>query len=249
LKALGDLAWQANHIGDVQDYYYESPSVCKDCHDLRGEAITLKALGDLALKEGDKANAQKYFSLCLGLFRQMKDLRGQGVTLHSLGILILEQGDRTSARTHLDQSLDLLRKVQDRSSEAAVLNALAVCVEARGDLAQAQKYYRESLQIATEIKAAHDIAVFQETLGDFLLKHNGQKDRQEGNLLLVKAAESYRLIGRIDDAEQVEERRVGRYRIPDRGRIMSTLIYDLDQGPNGQGFAVPHERRSALRPA
>ncbi len=249
LKALGDWAWQAGHMGAARDYYNESLTVCKDCHDLRGEAITLKALGDLDLKGGDKTSARKYFSLSLDLFHQMKDVRGQGATLHSLGILSLDQGDKTAARTHFDQSLDLLRRVQDRPSEAAVLYALADCAGARSDLAQSEKCYRESLQIATEIKAAHYTAVFQETLGDFLLRHYGQKDRQEGNLLLVKAAESYRLIGRIDAAEHVEERRVGRYRVPDRDRIMSSLIYDLDQGPNGQGFAVPHERRSALRPA
>jgi len=247
LKGLGDWAWQASHTDDARDYFNESLSVCKACHDLRSEAITLKALGDLALKEGDKANAQKNFSLCLDLFRQVKDLRGQGATIHSLGILTLEQGDKSTPRTHFDQSLDLLRKVQDRSSEAAVLYALGVLAEVRGDLAQAEQYNRESLQIAIEIKAELDIAVFRETLGDFLLRHNGQKDRQEGNMLLVKAAESYRLIGRIDDAEHVEERRIGRYKARDRERIMSTLIYGLDQGPNGQGFAVPHERRSAVQ--
>ncbi len=245
LKALGDWAWQAGDMSAARDYYETSLPVRWDCHDLRGEAITLKALGDLALRGGNKSLAQNYLKQSLDLFVQLKDLRGQGVTLHSLGVLDLEQNEKAAARQHFDQSLVLLQRVQDLQAQSSVLSSWAVLAELQGDFSLAEKYHRDSLRIASEVKIAYNLAISQEALGEFLLGQRGQRGKEEGNLLLVKAADTYRRLGRHDDAEHTEERRVGRSKVRDRDRIVRALIFDLDEGPNGQSFTVPNERRTA----
>lgn len=105
------------------------------------------------------------------------------------------------------------------------------------------------MRIATEIKAVYIMAISREALDDFLLRRYGQKYKEEGDELLSKAAKAYRDIGRADDAERVEERQVDKYRDCDKVKIARALIYDLDEGPDGQIFAVPTERLSAHRPS
>jgi tetratricopeptide (TPR) repeat protein len=245
LKALGDWAWQAGDMDAARSYYEESFPIRQECRDLRGEAIILKVLGDLALQVGNRTSTRDHLNRSLTLFREIKDQRGEGIALHSFAILALEEGERAIVQNYLNQSLSLLRSVQDRQSEAAVLYAFALWAEIRGDLTQAEEYFRQSVQIATEIKTVYNLAVFQETLGDFLIRRAGQRGKNEGDFLLVQAAETYRRIERDEDARHVEERRIGRYRIRERDKIVRALIYDLDEGPNGQSFAVPNERRSA----
>jgi tetratricopeptide (TPR) repeat protein len=245
LKALGDWAWQTGDMDAARSYYEESLPIRQDCRDLRGEAITLKVLGDLALQVGGKAATRELLNQSLTLFRQLRDQRGEGITLHSFAVLALEEGDRATVQKYLDHSLALIRGVQDLQSESAVLYTCALWAEMRGDFSQAEESYHQSVQIATEIKAAYNLAVFQEAFGDFLIRRFGQRGKNEGVLLLIQAAETYRRIERQEDAERVEERRIGRYKIRERDKIVRALIYDLDEGPNGQSFAVPNERRSA----
>ena len=247
LKALGDWAWQSGDLATARSYYEESLPIRKNCRDLRGEAITLKALGDLALYEDDKIAARSYLNQSLALFREMQDRRGEGITLHSVAMLALEGSNKSMAQKYLSQSLDLIRGVRDRQSECTILYSLALWGDIQGDTSQAEQYYRESLQIATEIKAVYNLALLQEALGDFCIRRYGQKGKNEGDLFLIEAAKNYRLVGREIDAKKVEERRRGQYKIRDRNRIVRYLIYDLDEGPNGQSFAVPNERRSAYR--
>lgn len=244
LKALGDWAWQSSDLDTARSYYEESLPIRIDCRDLRGEAITIKALGDLALQEGDKATAQKNLNQILTLFREMKDQRGEGIAFHSLAILALEEGDSATSLRYLNQSLSLIQSVHDRQSESAVLYTLALWNEIQGNLSQAEHLYRECLQIAIEIKVMYNLALFQEALGDFLIRRYGQKSKYEGDQLLIQAAEKYNRIGRYDDARHTEERRGERYKFRDKDRIVRALIYDFDEGPNGQTFAVPTERRN-----
>jgi tetratricopeptide (TPR) repeat protein len=247
LKALGDWAWQAGDLDTARRYYEECLPIRKDCRDLRGEAITLKALGDLAFYEEDKMTTRSCLDQSLTLFRQVQDQRGEGITLHSLAMLALEEGNKSKAQKYLSQSLDLIGSVQDRQSECTVRYSLALWADMQNDTSQADQYYRESLQIAAEIKAIYILALLQEALGDFCIRRYGQKGKSEGDHSLIEAAKNYRLIGRENDAKKVEERRGGRYNIRDRNRIVRCLIYDMDEGPNGQSIAVPDERRSALR--
>jgi hypothetical protein len=63
---------------------------------------------------------------------------------------------------------------------------------------------------------------------------------------MVKAAETYRRLDQHDDAERVEEQRVGRYRTPERDRMIHALIYDLDEGPNGMSTtSILHQQVQA----
>jgi tetratricopeptide (TPR) repeat protein len=246
LKALGDWYWQAGKMSDARESYEPSLIIRRDFHELRGEAITLKALGDLALRQFDLATAQKHLERSYDLFLRVKDPRGQGVTLHSLGILAWEQNDKSTTHNHFELSLDLLRMVQDRQSQGTVLYTLALWAEQKKP-DEAEKWYRESLQIATEVQAANGIALSREGLGDFLIRRYGQKGKAEGDPLLADAAEIYELLGRHEDVQRVEELRTGRKRGLDREKFVRTLINDLDEGPNGQGFALSNERRTIYR--
>jgi len=246
LKALGDWYWQAGKMGDARESYEQSLVIRRDFHELRGEAITLKALGDLALRQHDLATAQKHLERSYDLFLRVKDPRGQGVTRHSLGILAWEQNDRTTAHNHFDQSLNLLRVVQDRQSQGTVLYTLALWTEQKKP-DEAEEWYRESLQIATEAQAANSIALSREGLGDFLVRRSGGRGKSEGDSLLARAAEIYELLGRHEDVQRIEELRTGRNRERDREKFVRALIYDLDEGPNGQGFALSNERRTTYR--
>ncbi len=244
LKALGDWEWQSGDLDTALSYYHESLLIRKECRDLRGEAIAVKALGDLALQKDDKAIARNNLNQVLTLFREMKDQRGEGITLHSLAILSLAEGERSNAQKYLNQSMNLIRSVQDRQSESAVLYTSALWNEMRGAFSQAEQLYRECLQIATEIRAMYNLALFQEAFGDFLIRRQGQRGDSEGNQLLIKAKETYNHLGRYDDARHTEERQRGLYKFRIRDIIVRSLIYDFDEGPNGQTFAVPTERRS-----
>lgn len=248
LKALGDWYWQSGHMDAARESYEKSLIIRREFHELRGEAITLKSLGDLALaqRERDYVTAQRHLEHSYRHFLKLKDLRGQGVTRHSQGILAWEQNDKTLARDHFEQSLDLLIKVQDRQSEGILLYTLALWADAQKNLNEAEKWYHKSLQIATEVQAANSIALSREGLADFFARHYGQQGKRESDLLFVEAAEVYDLLGRHQDAQRVEERRTGRNKGSDKDKFVRTLIYDLDEGPNGQGFAFSNEKRHSL---
>jgi tetratricopeptide (TPR) repeat protein len=245
LKALGDWEWQEGHMNTARDYYNASLMIRKECRDLRGEAITLKALGDQALKDADITVARQYLNQSLDLFHYLKDKRGEGITLHSLGILALEKGDRVNAQKELEQSLSFLQKVQDRQSEAIVLYTIALLVEYKGDFSQAEEYYRTSLKIAIELKATVGISIVQQTLSDLLIRRYSQTAK-ENDLLLIEAARITKQLGQLDNTFQpVEKKQASRNKGPDRSRMVCALINDMDDGPNGQSFAVPTERRSS----
>ena len=248
MKALGDWYWQSGQIDIAREYYESSLVIRREFHELRGEATTLKSLGDLALaqKERDYVTAQSYLEHSYRHFLKLKDQRGQGVTRHSLGILAWEQNDKTAAQNHFEQSLELLRKFQDRQSEGILIYTLALWADAQKYFNDAENWYRESLQIATQVQAANSIALSREGLADFLARRYGQQGKRESDLLFVEASEVYELLGRHQDAQRVEERRTGRNRGSDKDKFVRTLIYDLDEGPNGQGFAFSNEKRYNL---
>ncbi|HYT35953.1 MAG TPA: tetratricopeptide repeat protein [Ktedonobacteraceae bacterium] len=235
LKALGDWAWQNGDLIAAKNHYEESLAVRESCHDLRGKAITLKALGDLALKEQDRNTAEDFLLESLKLFRKMNDQRGEGVTLHSLGMLALEQNNSFTAQNYFDQSLSLLHRVQDRQSRGIVLYTLALLAEMQENLDKAEESYRESLEIAIKVKAINSLRISQEAFRGFLLK-------RYGGTIFVEAARVYKELSGYDSAEHSEEQSIGKYYSPDRDKIVCALIYDLDEGPNGQSFVVPTER-------
>lgn len=248
LKALGDWHWQSGHMDAARESYEKSLIIRREFHELRGEAITLKSLGDLALaqRERDYVTAQRHLEHSYRHFLKLKDLRGQGVTRHSQGILAWEQNDKTHARDYFEESLDWLVKVQDRQSEGILKYTLALWADAQKNLNDAEKWYHESLQIATEVQAANSIVLSREGLADFLARRYGQQGKRESDSLFVEAAEVYELLGRHQDAQRVEERRTGRNRGIDKDKFVRALIYDLDEGPNGQGFAFSNEKRYNL---
>jgi tetratricopeptide (TPR) repeat protein len=238
LKALGDWSWQTGDMSAAKHYYEESLAVRESCHDLRGKAISLKALGDLVLREGNRTTAEDYLLQSLNLFLGMKDRRGEGATLHSLGILALEQDNSLTptALKYLDQSLELLQSVRDRQSEGTVLCTLALLAEIQGPFAQVEAWYRKSLEIALEVKVVNSILISQEAFRNFLL-------RRYAGPLLADAAKVYKELSGYDSIGHSDEQGVSKYNEANRDRIMHALIYDLDEGPNGQSFAVPTERR------
>ena len=250
LKALGDWHWQAGNMSNARESYEQSLPIRQDFHELRGQAITLKALGDLALKGHDLATAQRHLDQSYRFFLQLQDQRGQGVSLHSLAILAWEQNDRTTAHRQLNQSLNLLRVIQDRQSEGNVLYTLALCADVDSDFTNAEKLYRKSLEIATQVQAANTISLSREGLGDFLIRRYNRKEKKEEiGSLLAGAAEIYEFLGRgrHEDSHRIKEVQAGRRRGNDRDKFVRSLIYDLDEGPNGQGFALSNERRTIRR--
>jgi tetratricopeptide (TPR) repeat protein len=245
-KALGDWYWQSGQIDAAREFYEQSLLIRRQFHEKRGEAITLKSLGDLALRERDYVTAQSYLEHSNTQFLELKDLRGHGVTLHSLGILAWEQNNKPMAQNHFEQSLNLLRRVQDRQSEGTLLYTLALWADTQKRPDEAENWYHESLRIVTEVKAAYSIALAREGLADFLVRRYGQQRKRESDALFIEAVEVYELLGRHQDAQRVEERRTGRNKESDKDKFVRALIYDLDEGPNGQGFAFSNEKRYRL---
>lgn len=254
LKAIGDWYWQSGNLSAAHESYEQSLTIRRDFHELRGAAITLKALGDLALREAhfttgrNRENhltvGQRNLEESYRIFSKLKDLRGQGVALHSLGILAYIYNDRSNAWESFTKSLELLKLVQDRQSQSTVLFTLALLTEQK-NAEEAESRYRESLEIASEVQGVNNIALCREGLGDFLIRRSGGKGKAEGDWLLSETKKLYELLDRHEDVERVEELRMGRNRGYTKERFIHTLIYDLDEGPNGQGFALSNEKRAS----
>jgi tetratricopeptide (TPR) repeat protein len=251
LKALGDLEFQRRRWRAAHDYYQRSLKIRETIREKAGRAITSKALADLSLVQGDVAGARERLVACQREFEELGDLRGQGAVWHSLGVLQAIAGDTpdpatyAQARTCFETSRGLLQQVQDQQSLAVVLYGLACIAEALGDLEQPRLLSAEAAAAASASQGVLIRAVLDEGRAAFLIAYGAAPQRAEAESLLGAAAERYLGLMRRADAARAKGRTGGSNPDRPRDRILDALIFDLDEGPNGQGFTIPNDRRPA----
>ena len=238
LKALGDWHWQAGDLRAAEQLYRDSLRVRRRVEDKHGIAITRKALADLALVEERFDEAVPVLDECATLFAELEDRRGQGAVLHSRALLAWHRGERDRANDLAQQSLKLLTAVDDVQFQAVALHALAGLAAAH-DPDQADERYRAGLELAGRARAVHIFALLEEARGGLLVSTGGPDQRAEGTALLRHAAELLHGLGRAEDARRTLRSANGALGTP----TFAATIYDLDEGPNGQGFAIPNDRR------
>jgi tetratricopeptide (TPR) repeat protein len=237
LKALGDLAWQSGDRAAAGRYYAESLPLREQIRDLHGQAITRKACADLDLAEDRLDTARGRLAAAEETFVRLADPRGQAAVLHSRAVLAVREGDPIAAANLLTRSLDLFATVRDVQSQAVVTLTSACLAELSDDRERAERLYRDGLVLATASRAVPVRAQLAEGLGA------GYSDGTERRRLLEFAAAVYDGLGRPQDAARVRDWLAGRAGDRPADRATEILIYDLDEGPNGQGFAIPNDRR------
>jgi hypothetical protein len=207
-----------------------------------GRAVTAKCLADGHLVQGRLDMAEAGLRWSAGAFERLEDLRGRGAALHSLALLAWQKQDLEAADMLLAESENLLDRVRDQQSLAVVRYTQACLSEQRGAWDEAVELYREGLAMTQVSQAIHIRALLAEALGA-LLGAGNDAGHSEGAFLLRYAEAIYDGLNRTDDVGRTRQRMARAYSDPPSVQAMRAVIYDLDEGPNGQGFAIPNDRR------
>jgi tetratricopeptide (TPR) repeat protein len=242
LKALGDWAWQAGDLRAAQIYYERSRAIRLEAQDRPGVVITAKALADVEIAQGHDvppSTLDKYAEE----FARLEDDRGLGSVYHSRAVLAWSDGDVAQARELAQESLRLLEAVDDVQFQAVAHYTLA-CLAA-GDSGEATALFQRGLELARNCRAVYVGAFLEEGYGDLLFRAGTGDQKTEGVALLGHAAELFGGMGRRDDARRAKRRLHAGWDASVIDHARHVLVFDLDEGPNGQGFAIPNDRRRA----
>lgn len=241
-KALGDWHWQSGDMARAERCYQQSMRHRERAQDRFGRYITLKALADVQLVAGEVEGATVVLHDCEAALRNLGDRRALGAVRGSLAVATLLRGDLADAEKLIAASRDLIEKVEDRQLLASV-DYISACILARsgGSNAAIETLLRSGLSSAEASKAMFIGAVLEEGLGA-LLGANAES-LAEGHELSRRALAVYHGLGRGHDEQRCREAlsRTQPAVLPELAVL--ALMADIDEGPNGQGFAMPNDRR------
>jgi tetratricopeptide (TPR) repeat protein len=204
LRSLGSLAKDMGDREAARQYFTESLNIFRKLSFRRDEAITLQYLG-VIFRDVDPASAREYYNDSLDILTEIDDLKNKIASLYGLGFVYLNLDDLESARHYFDESLRLCKEMKDQRSEGITLRGLGILAERQGELDRAENYYREALVLAEKVQYFENIAKLNELLGRLLLIKQDESNKIEGCQSLLQAIKTYKQIGRLEDAERVEQ--------------------------------------------
>ncbi len=159
----------------------------------------LELTGDLRLRRGDLAGAESEYTQGLALARQLLDRLGETRLHRRLAELALARGLPNAADGHCVAAVAIAESVGSKPELSHALRVEAVLLAARGDPAGARERYERALAALAGLPDGYERALVRHEYGRFLL---GQGDRTLAREHLEAAAESFRRLGVVREAEE-----------------------------------------------
>ncbi|WP_239162766.1 tetratricopeptide repeat protein [Paractinoplanes rishiriensis] len=249
-RAAGDPAGQARTLNNMAivearlgryrvaaDHLAEAVEQCRAAGDLSGESRSAGNLGVLEARLGNHEAAVAHYERGLALCRRIGDRSSEVMGLLNLAATETKLDRRDQADTRLREALALARELGDRLTEGRVQDQLGELHHPAG-----AAHYREAVEIAREIgdpegeasalnglgRAAPSAT---EALSFFAEAAAVTADRYQQARAYQGLGESYRLLGRLGEAEEAYGEALSRY-----------------EDQNSPEADVVRERLSRLRP-
>jgi len=206
VRNLANMKFQLGNFSDSNSLCETAVNWATKSGDYQLRATILNTLGAIKAVEGKQRESINIFRLCLSDFRSVGNPLRQAYTQHNIGLAQLELCDYAESRTSLEEALALALEQKD-------LNLVSLCYQ---NIAKLHLKTGDLLAARTLITVARDII-------NTLNSPSMQAD------LAIVEAESYRLAGDRNRAQEVLERCLAQAREHGLMQHEAEILSDLGQ--------------------
>lgn len=220
LYAAGILAYSRGRYDEVETYWEENLSICRELGDRAGAARADMGLGTIAVAQGRGAVARARFEAAIRDAREVGAKPIVGAALNGLAELHRVEGDLDRATALYEESLATFREEGSFNVAVLLLNLAMVAIQ-RGDLAASRSRLVEVARLAAQAEAKF--------AGGGLL---------EVTASLAAAGGSFDRAARIWGASETARAQAGRSLAPGDARFVSGWIERARMALGAEAFGA-----------
>ncbi len=210
LHDLGAAYRDKGDLGRAQELLTRSVELAEKPENLASLALAYNGLGTLALKRRDVRAAVDAFEKCLDALVRNHELFRTAQVYNNLGLAYADLADWARSEEFFQKSLEIKSKAGDTLGQASALNNLARAQASRADLKAAIESSSRAIELFTALRHPYHAALARHNRGKL---YRRMKQTELAHRDFVDARESFRALGKLDDAAAVardlEDKRVG----------------------------------------
>ncbi|MFD4672612.1 BTAD domain-containing putative transcriptional regulator [Lentzea sp. NPDC058450] len=151
LAQLAGLRYAQDRFAESRQLFGEALSLCRNLHDVRGQAAALAGMGVACREPGHLTEAVHFLSQAATLSQALDDQVRIGQVLRIRGSVHLELGDYPAALADLSDSLAAYQRAGSRRGVALSLRSMGLYHRARGDYAESMAACADAATIFAEL--------------------------------------------------------------------------------------------------